>query len=35
VQLISTSIDAMRLRSAFVATCQDLLVNSVSELEAK
>jgi len=35
VQLTSASIDAMRLRSAFVATCQDLVVKRISELEAK
>ena len=35
VQLIRASIDAMRLRSAFVATCQDLVVRRISELEAE
>jgi hypothetical protein len=35
VQLISSSIDAMRLRSAFVVTYQDLVVKRISELEAK
>jgi hypothetical protein len=35
VQLISASIDAMRLRSAFVATCQNLVVKRISKLEAK
>jgi hypothetical protein len=32
---MSASIAAMRLRSAFVATCQDLVVKRISELEAK
>jgi hypothetical protein len=35
VQLINASIDAMQLRSAFVTTCQDLVVKRISELEAK
>jgi hypothetical protein len=34
VQPISASIDAGRLYSAFVATCQDLVVKRISELEA-
>jgi hypothetical protein len=35
VQLISASIDAMRLVLAFAATCQDLVVKRIRELEAK